>query len=127
MLMAPKATTMLVLVGLALSACASREEIAARKAETERLAASQRDARCASFGHKRGSPDFSRCLESMYVQDQQMAAAKEAEDAARVQRVGDALQQAGDSLSAISPPPPPVQPMREPVRCNRIGNTATCY
>lgn len=56
-----------------------------------------------------------------------MAAAKEAQESERVQRVGDALQQAGASLSAIGPPPAPIQPMREPVRCNTLGTTTTCY
>jgi len=103
-----------------LTACASRQEIAARKAEAERVAQSKREERCASFGYTRGTPDFSHCLENQYVQDQQQAAAERAEDAARAQRIGNSLQQAGAALSSINPPP------RQSVVCNTIGTMTTC-
>jgi len=122
-----KSFTLLILSSLLLSACASREQVAARKAEAERAAEAQRDARCASFGYKVGTPDYSRCLENLYIQDQQTAAAEKAEDAARVQRVGNALQQAGAAMQSISPPPPPIEPMHRPITCNTFGTTTTCF
>jgi hypothetical protein len=116
----------LILSCVLLTACASREQIVARKAETEQAAQVKREEHCALFGYKRGTSDYSHCLENLYVQDQQQLAAKEAGDAARVQRVGNSLQQAGAAMSAISQPPP-MEPMRQPVRCNTIGTTTTCY
>jgi hypothetical protein len=117
----------LILSCVLLTACASREQVAARKAEAEQAAQSKREEHCALFGYKRGTPDFSRCLENLYVQDQQLAAAEKAEDAARVQRIGNSLQQAGAAMSSISQPPPPMEPMRQPIRCSTIGTTTTCY
>jgi hypothetical protein len=126
--MAPRNAALVLATAVLLTGCASREEIAAKKAAAERAAQASREARCTSFGYKSGAPDYSRCLESMYLQDQQMAAAKEAEDAARAQRVAAGLQQAGASLSAIGQPPPPTPPpmFNPPVRCNTIGTTTTC-
>jgi hypothetical protein len=77
--MTPKAMMVLALAGLVLAACASREEIAAKKAAADQAAQADREKRCTSFGYQRGSPDYSKCLESMYLQDQQMAAAAEAQ------------------------------------------------
>src|SRR5258708_24515827 len=125
--MAKRSISVLVASCVVLSACASRQEIAARKAEAERVAQSKREERCASFGYTRGTPDFSRCLENLYLQDQQTAAAEKAEDAARAQRIGNGLQQAGAALSAISPPPPPMQPTHHPAHCHTIGTTTTCF
>jgi hypothetical protein len=113
-------SSVLILSCLLLCACASSEERAARKAESERVAATQRDARCASFGYQRGSPDFSRCLESMYVQDQQQAAIEESNRQARLQAAAQSLQQAGAALQSINPPPSPT------IRCQTFGNTTTC-
>lgn len=120
---------LLALACITLSACASQEQIASRRAEAEQAATAHRETRCSSFGYKRGSSDFNHCLERMYVQDQQQLAAEKAEEVARVQRVGDALQQAGASLSAVGSPPQPVavDPIRPPVRCSTIGTTTTCY
>jgi hypothetical protein len=105
-----------------LSACASREEIAARKVQADQVAQSQRETRCTSFGHQRGSTDYSKCLESLYLQDQQLVAAEEANRAARLQAAAQGLQQAGAALSAINPPPQPSPSFR----CTTFGNTTTC-
>jgi hypothetical protein len=113
----------LLLLSVLLSACASQQEIAARNADAERLAQSQRDNRCASFGYQRGSPEFSKCLERMYAADQQQKAAQQAAEADRMQRVGDALQGLGAGLSAAGAPPPPMQ---QPVQCTTVGRTTTC-
>ena len=58
-----------MLAGLALSACVSEEEMAARR----QMAQANREKQCASFGYKLGTPDYSKCLESLYLQDQQLA------------------------------------------------------
>lgn len=115
----------LILSGLVLSACASREEIAAKKAAAEQAAQADHEKRCTSFGYQRGSPDYSKCLESLYLQDQQLEAAEKADRRARVQAAGQALQQAGAAMQSISPPPQPV------VHCNTmptgIGTSTTCF
>jgi hypothetical protein len=107
-----------------LTGCASREEIAAKKAAAEQAAQASRETRCTSFGYKSGTPDYSKCLQSMYVQDQQMAAAAEARRQARLNDAATSLQQAGAALQGISPPPQPV------IRCNTMpmgpGTTTTC-
>jgi hypothetical protein len=121
--MTPKAIAVLVLASAVLSACASREEIAGKKAAAEQVAQGDREKRCASFGYQRGTPDYSKCLESLYLQDQQLAAAEEANRRARLQAAAQGLQQAGAALQSISPPPPPPQPM---IRCQTFGNTTTC-
>lgn len=125
--MLSKSVTLLLASCVLLSACASREQIAARKSQQEQVAQTKREEHCATFGYKPGTPDYSHCLENLYVQDQQTAAAEKAEDAARAQRIGNALQQAGASMQAISPPPPPIEPMHRPVTCNTFGTTTTCY
>jgi hypothetical protein len=123
--MTPKAMMVLALAGLVLAACASREEIAAKKAAADQAAQADREKRCTSFGYQRGSPDYSKCLESMYLQDQQMAAAAEARRQARLDDAVTSLQQAGAALQSISPPPQPV------VHCNTmptgIGTSTTCF
>jgi hypothetical protein len=117
--------SVLMLSCLLLSACASREEIAAKKAAAEQMAQADREKRCTSFGYQRGSMDYSKCLESMYLQDQQMAAAAEARRQARLDDAATSLQQAGAALQSISPPPRPV------VHCNTmptgIGTSTTCF
>jgi hypothetical protein len=118
--MIPKAFLIPLACAVLLTACASREEIAAKKAATEQAAQADREKRCTSFGYQRGSPDYSKCLESMYLQDQQMEAAAEANRRARLQAAGEAFQQAGAAMQSISPPPPPI------VRCQTFGNTTTC-
>jgi hypothetical protein len=69
--------------------------------------------------------DYSKCLESMYLQDRQLAAAEEANRQARVQAAAEGLRQAGAALQSISPPPQPV------VHCNSlptgIGTSTTCF
>src|SRR4051794_4570731 len=94
----------IILSFVLLSACASREEIASRKAQAEQVAQSQRESRCTSFGYQRGSPDFSKCLENMFIHDQQQAAVQRAEDDRRAQALGDGLKGAGAALSNISKP-----------------------
>jgi hypothetical protein len=115
----------LVFCCVLLSACASREEIAARHVAAGQAAEAERANRCGSFGYKVGTPDYSHCLERMYVQDQQAAATEEANRRARIQAEAQALQQAGAALQNISPPPSPV------VHCNTtpsgIGTSTTCF
>ena len=114
----------LVACAVLLTACASREERAARKAAAEQMAQADREKRCTSFGYQRGSPDYSKCLESMYLQDRQMAAAAEARRQAQLDDAATSLQQAGAALQSISPPPQPV------IHCNTMptgpGTTTTC-
>jgi hypothetical protein len=98
--MARKAIVALMLAGLALSACVSQEEMAARR----QMAQANREKQCASFGYRLGTPDYSKCLESLYLQDQQLAAAEEANRQARVHEVGQRLQQAGAAMQSINPP-----------------------
>jgi hypothetical protein len=117
-----KSISLLLVSGALLSACASREEVAARNAQAEQVAQSQRETRCTSFGYRRGSADYSKCLERLYLQDQQLAAADEANQAARVQAAAEGLQRAGAALQAINPPPPPSTSFR----CSTFGNTTTC-
>jgi hypothetical protein len=123
--MVPKAFLIPLACAVLLTACASREEIAAKKAASEQAAQADREKRCTSFGYQRGSPDYSKCLESMYLQDRQLAAAEEATRRARLQAAGQALQQAGAAMQSISPPPQPV------VHCNTmptgIGTSTTCF
>jgi len=127
------AITFLIVSSLVLCACASREEIAARHAAAEQTAELERANRCGSFGYKVGTPDYSHCLERMYVQDQQAAATEEANRQARIQAAAEGLQRAGAALQNISPPPPPPpQPMfNQPVHCNTMpmgaGTSTTCF
>ena len=62
-------------VAFAASADAS-DVVAAKKAAAEQVAQADREKRCTSFGYQCGSPDYSKCLESMYLQDRQLAAAE---------------------------------------------------
>jgi hypothetical protein len=121
--MAIKSGAVLILTGLLLTACASQQERAAKRAAAEQAAGVDRANRCASFGYKLGTPDYSHCLENMYVQDQQKAAAEEVQRQARVEAAAAGLQQAGAAMSAIGQPPPPPPPI---VRCQTFGNTTTC-
>jgi hypothetical protein len=115
----------LVFCCVLLSACASREEIAAKHAAEAQAADAERANRCAGFGYKAGTPDYSHCLERMYVQDQQTAATEEANRRARIQAAAEGLQRAGAALQNISPPPPSV------VHCNTMpngmGTSTTCF
>lgn len=125
--MFPKLLMVLPACALLLSGCVSTEEAAARRAAEAQAARSSREARCSSFGYQRGTPDYSHCLESMYVQDQQAAAAEAANDEARRERIGRSLRQAGAALQAASPPPP----SPAVVHCNTMpmgpGTTTTCF
>jgi hypothetical protein len=107
-----KAIVALTLVGLALSACVSEEEMAARR----QMAQANREKQCASFGYRLGTPDYSKCLESLYLQDQQLAAAEEAQR----RTLGQRLRAAGAAIQSANP---------SPVRCttmpNGIGGTNT--
>jgi hypothetical protein len=103
--MTRKVLGVLALAALVLTACASREELAAKHAAAEQAAQAERVSRCASFGYKPGTPDYSHCLENQYALDQQKAAAEEAQRQARLQAAAAGMQQAGASLSAIGQPP----------------------
>jgi hypothetical protein len=119
--MFPKAFLIpLVVCAVLLTACASREQLAAKKVAAEQAAQADREKRCTSFGYQRGSPDYSKCLESMYLQDQKMAQAAEARRQADMDDAAQDFQRAGAALQGISPPPPPI------VRCQTFGNTTTC-
>ena len=120
-----KGMVMLALTSAVLSACASREEIAAKRAAAEQVAQADREKRCGSFGYQRGASDYSKCLQSLYLQDQQLAAAEETNRRARLQAAAQGLQQAGADLQSINPTPPP-EPMRSPITCQTFGNTTTC-
>jgi hypothetical protein len=96
--MTPKAIMVLALAGLVLAACASSEQIAAKKAAAEQAGQADREKRCTSFGYQRGSPDYSKCLESMYLQDRQMAEAAEARRQARLDDAAQDFQRAGAAL-----------------------------
>jgi hypothetical protein len=126
--MGTKSMPFLILSCVLLTACATREEIAAKKAAAEQMAQAGREKHCATFGYQPGTPAYSKCLENLYVQDQQLAAVEEANRQARLQAAATSLQQAGAALQSISPPPPPPpQPMfSPPVRCSTIGTTTTC-
>jgi hypothetical protein len=130
--MLPECCTMRLISGavlvfccVLLSACASRQEIAAKHAAAQQAADAERANRCGSFGYKVGTPDYSHCLERMYVQDQQQAVAEEAHRAAKREAASQALERAGAALQNISPPPPSV------VHCNTmpngIGTSTTCF
>jgi len=95
-----KAMAVLMFAGLALSACVSEEEMAARR----QMAQANREKQCASFGYRLGTPDYSKCLESLYLQDQQLAAAEDANRRARIQAAAQGLQRAGAAMQSINPP-----------------------
>jgi hypothetical protein len=80
------------------------------------------------FGYKPGTADYSRCLENLYVQDQQKAAFEAAERRARSDAAADGLIQAGSALSSIGKSSAPdSQPIFRPeIRCNTFGTTTTC-
>lgn len=123
-----KSGTVLILSCVLLTACASPQERAAKKAAAEQVAQAEREKHCGTFGYKPGTPDYSHCLENLYVQDQQKAAFEAANEAARREAAANALQAAGASLSNIgrSSDPPPQPMFRQPVRCNTFGTTTTC-
>lgn len=123
-----KSRAVLILSCALLAACASPAERAAKRAAAEQVAQADRDKRCASFGYQRGTADYSKCLENLYVQQQQLGVIEEANRQARLQAAAQGLQQAGASLSAIgqSSDPPPQPMFRQPIRCNTIGTTTTC-
>ena len=115
-----KSSAVLILAGLTLAGCATQQERAAKRAASEQAAQDARVTRCASFGYKAGTPDYSHCLENQYAADQQKAVAEEVQRQARVQAIADGLQQTSAALSAINPPPSPM------VVCHTFGNTTTC-
>jgi hypothetical protein len=117
--MAIKSGAVLILAGLVLTACASQQERAAKRAAAEQASGVDRANRCASCGYKLGTPDYSHCLENMYVQDQQKAAADEAQRAARLQAAAAGMQQAGAALSASNELLPAIQ-------CGRRGGGLNC-
>jgi len=112
--MGAKSTSLLILSCVLLTACATREEIAAKKAAAEQLAQAEREKHCTQFGYQPGTPTYSKCLENLYLQEQQLAVVEEANRHARSQAAGRALQQAGAALQSINPPPSPS------IRCNTI-------
>ena len=63
--LAAVATGALVLAVL-LAGCVTKQEREARQQ-------ANREARCASFGFHEGTPEFSRCLQELYMQEQQIA------------------------------------------------------
>jgi hypothetical protein len=110
----------LILSCVLLCSCVSREEVAARR----EIAQANREQQCVSFGYKKGSPDYSKCLQSLYLQDQQLAAAEEENSRARLQTAARGLQQAGAALQSISPPPSMIHCDTMP---NAMGTSTTCY
>ena len=96
-----------------------------KKAAAEQMAQAEREKHCASFGYQPGTPAYSKCLENLYVQGQQLAVVEEANRRARSEAAGRALQQAGAALQSISPLP---QPM---IHCNTMptgmGTGTTCF
>ena len=127
--MTAKSGAVLILSCALLASCASREEIAAKKVAAEQVAQAEREKHCGTFGYKPGTSDYSKCLENLYVQAQQLEAMEEANRQARLQAAATSMQQAGAALSAIgkSSDDPPSQPMfRQPLRCNTFGTTTTC-
>lgn len=86
---------------LLLAACASSEQIV----QQQQAEQAQRQALCTSFGYQPGTPDYSRCLETMYFQQQQKAAAEQAQQAAAFDEFGRRLQRAGEALERVGAPP----------------------
>ena len=124
-----KPRVLLLLPCILLTACVSQQETAAQKAVAERTAQVSREKHCGTFGYKPNTPDYSRCLENLYVQDQQKAAFEAAERRARSDAAADSLMQAGAALSAIgqSSGPDHIPSMFPPeIRCNTFGTTTTC-
>jgi hypothetical protein len=76
--------------------------------QAAQAAQAQRQARCSSFGYQPGTPDYSQCLERMYVADQQQIAAQQAQQAAALDGLGTSLQRAGAALQQAGTPPPGV-------------------
>jgi hypothetical protein len=99
---------------LLLTACVTREEIAARKAAAEQVAQAEREKHCTQFGNQPGTPAYSKCLENLYLQEQQLAVVEEANRQARLRAAAQSFQQAGAALQNINPPP------SSPIRCNTI-------
>jgi hypothetical protein len=113
-----RARAILIFACVLLCSCVSREETAARAAAAQ----ANREQQCVSFGYKKGTPDYSKCLESLYLQDQRLAAASAVE---RRHSVSRALVGAGRALQSISPPPPSM--MHCDTMPNGIGTSTTCY
>ncbi|RZN18993.1 hypothetical protein CWO90_35645 [Bradyrhizobium sp. Leo121] len=123
--MGTKSILLLMLSCALLTACESQQERAAQKAAAEQAAQVEREKHCASFGYQRGTPEYSKCLENLYIQQQQHEAVEEANRQARLQAAARGMQQAGAALQSISPPPSPT------VHCNTmpngIGTSTTCF
>lgn len=111
-----RARAFLILSCALLCSCVSREETAARSA----VAQGNREQQCVSFGYKQGSPEYSKCLESLYMQDQRLAAASAVE---RRHSLSRAFINAGQSLQNINPPQPVIHCNTVP---NAIGTSTTC-
>ena len=112
--MGAKSISLLILSCVLLTACATREEIAAKKAAAEQVAQAAREKHCTQFGYQPGTPAYSKCLENLYMQDQQLAVVEEANRQARLQAAARGMQQAGAALQSINPAPSPS------IRCNTI-------
>jgi hypothetical protein len=112
--MGAKSISLLILSCVLLTACATREEIAAKKAAAEQVAQAEREKHCTQFGNQPGTPAYSKCLENLYIQEQQLAVVEEANRQARLQAAARGMQQAGAALQNINPPP------SSPIRCNTI-------
>ncbi|MEY9462203.1 hypothetical protein ABH973_002616 [Bradyrhizobium ottawaense] len=95
-----KAIAALMLASLALSACVSEEEMATKR----QMAQANREKQCTSFGYKLGTPNYGKCLESLYLQDQQLAAAEEANRQTRLHEFGQRLQRASEAMKSANPP-----------------------
>jgi len=108
----------LILTCCVLTACASNEQLAQQQAAAEQASQAQHEARCASFGYRPNTPDYSRCLETLYMQERQDAAAQQAQRAAALDNFGTRLQKAGKALEDID---------RPHTTCNFAGDTMTCY
>lgn len=124
-----KPRVLLLLPCILLAACVSQQETAAQKAVAERTAQVSREKHCGTFGYKPGTTDYSRCLENLYVQDQQKAAFEAAERRARADAAADGLIQAGAALSAIgqsSGPEYRQSPFPPEIRCNTFRTTTIC-
>lgn len=110
----------LLLPVVLLTACVTQQETTAQKATNEQMAQASREKQCGAFGYKPNTPDYSRCLENLYLQDKQLAAAEDANRQERVASMGDKLRRAGAALQSINPPSVSCTTMP-----NGIGGTRT--
>jgi len=99
--------SLLMLSAVSMTGCMSPEQSrraaereAAQKAAQERQVRSQMEGKCDSYGFKRGSSDFSRCLLSLDQQRMQERSRRIAEQERHDQRT---LQCLASGLSVLSP------------------------